>query len=217
MTQEEKKEKKRLYDIEYRKKNADKIKKQQFDRYNNLSDEEKIKMNKERYSKLDKEKKKLDDKKYAKKHKDKLNQKKIDWAKANPEKHRKSKTDYFLRKLAEDNLFKLKHTISCSIKRGLKNNGYVKKIRTHEILGCSFNELKSHLESKFESWMTWDNHGNQKNGILEFNKTWDIDHIEPISSAITEEDVIRLNHYTNLQPLCSKYNREVKRNLFLNE
>jgi len=27
----------------------------------------------------------------------------------------------------------------------------------------------------------------------------------------TEEDVIKLNHYTNLQPLCSKINRDIKR------
>jgi hypothetical protein len=44
---------------------------------------------------------------------------------------------------------------------------------------------------------------NPKDGIFELNKSWDIDHIIPISSAKTKEDIIRLNHYTNLQPLCS--------------
>ena len=34
-------------------------------------------------------------------------------------------------------------------------------------------------------------------------------------SAITEEYVIKLNHYTNLQPLCSKINRDVKRDLII--
>jgi hypothetical protein len=38
----------------------------------------------------------------------------------------------------------------------------------------------------------------------------DIDHIIPISSVNSENDVIRLNHYTNLQPLCSKVNRDIK-------
>jgi len=33
----------------------------------------------------------------------------------------------------------------------------------------------------------------------------------PISYAKTEEDVIKLNHYTNLQPLCSFVNRVIKR------
>jgi hypothetical protein len=57
-------------------------------------------------------------------------------------------------------------------------------------LGCSFEELKLYLESKFEPWMDWNNQG-LYNG--EFDYGWDIDHILPISIAITEEDVIKLN------------------------
>ena len=68
---------------------------------------------------------------------------------------------------------------------------------------------KLYLESKFEPWMNWENRG-LYNG--EFNHGWDIDHIIPISSAETEEDLIKLNHYTNLQPLCSKVNRNIKKN-----
>ncbi len=56
--------------------------------------------------------------------------------------------------------------------------------------------------------MTWENRG-LYNG--EFNYGWDIDHIIPISFAKTEEDIIKLNHYTNLQPLCSKINRDIKK------
>ena len=39
----------------------------------------------------------------------------------------------------------------------------------------------------------------------------DIDHIIPISTAKTEEEIIKLNHYSNLQPLCSYTNRVIKR------
>lgn len=109
-------------------------------------------------------------------------------------------------------LYRLKKNIRTLISFSFSNKTFKKKTRTHEILGCSFEEFKTYLEGKFESWMTWENKGNPKDGILELNKTWDIDHIEPISSAITEEDVIRLNHYLNLQPLCSYYNRNIKRN-----
>ena len=56
--------------------------------------------------------------------------------------------------------------------------------------------------------MTWENHGKYNNSE---GYGWDIDHIIPISMAKTEEDVIKLNHYSNLQPLCSKINRNVKR------
>lgn len=59
--------------------------------------------------------------------------------------------------------------------------------------------------------MNWDNYG-KYNGTINFG--WDIDHIIPLCNAKTEEDVIRLNHYTNLQPLCSKVNRDIKRGEF---
>lgn len=59
--------------------------------------------------------------------------------------------------------------------------------------------------------MNLENHG-LYNGELDYG--WDIDHIVPLSSAKTEEDVIRLSHFTNLQPLCSEVNRYIKRDLF---
>lgn len=40
------------------------------------------------------------------------------------------------------------------------------------------------------------------------NETWQIDHIYPISAASSPEEVIKLNHYTNLRPLCSRKNLE---------
>ena len=61
--------------------------------------------------------------------------------------------------------------------------------------------------------MSWNNRG-RYNG--EFNYGWDIDHIIPISSAKNEDDIIKLNHYTNLQPLCSKFNRDIKKDKILN-
>ncbi len=65
------------------------------------------------------------------------------------------------------------------------------------------------MESKFDPWMTWENYGIY-NG--ELNYGWDIDHIVPLSSAVSPEELIGLFHYTNLQPLCSKINRNIKRN-----
>lgn len=105
-------------------------------------------------------------------------------------------------------LYKFSYSMRNMIYMALRNGGFNKKIRSHQILGCSFEEFKIYLEYKFESWMTWENRG-LYNG--EFNYGWDIDHIIPLSSAITEEDIIKLNHYTNLQPLCSKINRDIKR------
>ena len=60
--------------------------------------------------------------------------------------------------------------------------------------------------------MTWENYG-RYNG--EFGYGWDIDHIVPISSIKNELDILELNNYKNLQPLCSKINRDIKRNNIL--
>ena len=60
--------------------------------------------------------------------------------------------------------------------------------------------------------MTWENQGTF-NGLppTDLNQCWDIDHITPISTAQTPDEVIKLNHYTNFQPLCSFTNRWIKR------
>ena len=103
---------------------------------------------------------------------------------------------------------RLNNTIGGLIRQYLKKNNFNKKSRTYQIINCSTIELKEYLESKFESWMTWENYG-KYNGKLNYG--WDIDHIIPMSSANTEDEIYKLNHYTNLQPLCSKINRDIKR------
>ena len=62
-------------------------------------------------------------------------------------------------------------------------------------LGCSVEELKMHLEKQFRENMSWNN-----------RKKWHIDHIVPLSSANTETDIIKLSHYSNLQPLWASEN-----------
>lgn len=108
-----------------------------------------------------------------------------------------------------NDVFKISENIRTSINRTMKKKGLKKHSKTIEILGCSFEEFKTHLESKFEPWMNWDNYA-KYNGTENYG--WDIDHITPISSAKTVEDVVKLNHFTNLQPLCSYINRDVKKN-----
>ena len=86
----------------------------------------------------------------------------------------------------------------------------IKAKKTVNILGCTFEEFKRHIESQFESWMNWDNYGNVCE-TLEPNCSWDLDHILPVSLANTEEEVYLLNHWSNFQPLCSFKNRNIKR------
>lgn len=120
----------------------------------------------------------------------------------------KYRTEYENNKRKKDPLYKLTSNIRSSIKYHLSKKEYLKDSKTQDILGCSFIDFKKYLESKFDIWMNWDNYG-LYNGELNFG--WDIDHIVPISTAKTKEEIIKLNHYENLQPLCSKINRYIKR------
>lgn len=71
------------------------------------------------------------------------------------------------------------------------------------MIGCTIEKFKAHLEEKFEEWMHWNNYGIYT-GVPKVN--WQIDHIIPLASAKSIEDIVRLNHYTNLQPLDSYIN-----------
>ena len=68
---------------------------------------------------------------------------------------------------------------------------------TFDIIGCTPQFLKEYLEKQFTKDMSWENHG---------LFGWHIDHIIPLSSANTEEELYKLCHYTNLQPLWAKDN-----------
>lgn len=115
--------------------------------------------------------------------------------------------NYMNIKYKTDTIYRLSKVIRHLIYSSIKRHGYDKNSKSFEIIGCSYEHLKAYIESKFETWMSWDNYG-KYNG--EINHGWDIDHIVPLNSATSEEELINLNHYTNLQPLCSYTNRHIK-------
>jgi hypothetical protein len=92
-------------------------------------------------------------------------------------------------KYRKDPVHKLKRNYSNKLRKFLKQK---KSESCRQYLGCSFEDFKIHLESLFLDGMTWENYG---------SKGWHVDHKIPLSSASTLEDIIRLSHYTNLQPL----------------
>jgi hypothetical protein len=150
-------------------------------------------------------------KKYYEKHREEINERKRKFRKENYEEYRSHTNEYIKNKRRIDTLFRLKGNLHASITGLLKIRGHRKKSKTLEVLGCNYETVKQYLESQFEPWMNWENYG-KYNG--EFNYGWDIDHIIPQSSGNTEEELIKLNHYTNLQPLCSKVNRDIKRGYY---
>ena len=115
--------------------------------------------------------------------------------------------NYRKEKRSSDIMYRLKDNIRHRISESLKSKNFRKNNTTIDILGCSITEFKKYIELKFEPWMTWENYG-KYNG--ELNYGWDIDHKIPLSYGKTEEEVIKLNYYTNLQPLCSYVNRYIK-------
>jgi hypothetical protein len=157
--------------------------------------------------------------KYQKENRAKLNERRREYVKENKELVLKNlkdfklnnpnyHTEYSRNRYNVDLMFKFRRSCRNLIKLAFRNKKSNKTLKTEIILGCSFEEFKLYLESKFEPWMTWENKG-LYNG--EFNYGWDIDHIIPLILAKSEEEIIKLNHYTNLQPLCSKVNRDIKR------
>lgn len=107
-----------------------------------------------------------------------------------------------------DPMFRLKHSLRSSIRGGFKRLKNDKSCKTMEALGCTFNEFRKYIESKWKKWMNWENYGKYDGRV---NKGWDLDHIIPLSKAKDVEELIKLSHYTNFQPLCSYKNRVSKR------
>jgi hypothetical protein len=110
----------------------------------------------------------------------------------NPEKIKKS-----LKKSNQVPKRKMSSNIRRRLSQYLKLNVISKKNKTFDIVGCAPEFLKEHLERQFKDNMNWDNYGLYG---------WHIDHIIPLSSAKTEEEIYKLCHYTNLQPLWAEEN-----------
>lgn len=109
---------------------------------------------------------------------------------ANKDKVREWHKIYRKERMAVDPVYALTIKIRALVNIKLISGGYTKRSQTHKILGCSYPDFKLHIERQFFDGMSWDNHGE-----------WHLDHIVPIATATCEDDVIRLNHYTNFQPL----------------
>jgi hypothetical protein len=147
-----------------------------------LSELRKLNINKKRdydkkYQIINKEKKAIYQKIYREKNREKINQRELNRKKTEP-------------------LYKLTHNVRNRISKFIKSKGITKKNKTFNIVGCSSEFLKEHIEKQFTNGMEWDL----------IWKDIHIDHIIPLSSAKTEEEIYKLCHYTNLQPLWAKDN-----------
>lgn len=141
-------------------------------------------------------------KKWREQNRDKLNEMKREWLKKNPEKRKQYRKNYKPRKNEHkkerrhtDIIFHITNKMRTRLWKYLKIHNIKKNNTTFEIVGCTPEQLKEHLEKQFTKGMSWEN-----------RKEWHIDHIIPLSSAKTEEELLKLFHYTNLQPLWATDN-----------
>lgn len=97
-------------------------------------------------------------------------------------------------RLKSDIQFKLSLYLRTRLRQAIVNN--YKSGSAVRDLGCTINELKQYLESKFQDGMTWGNWGRGSG-------KWNIDHIIPLSQfdLSDREQFKKVCHYTNLQPL----------------
>jgi hypothetical protein len=127
------------------------------------------------------------------------------WRTKNKEKHRQNARDYYqnnklhanevkrkrrMERRFLDPLYAFKEGVRSQVNRAFRDKNYTKNSKTKEILGCEWSDLSRHIESQFVDGMGWNN-----------RNEWHVDHIVPLASAKTMEDIVLLNHYTNLQPL----------------
>ncbi len=90
----------------------------------------------------------------------------------------------------------LRSLIGASFSRITK--GRVKKSKKSEyLLGCGFEFFIDYIVAQFKDGMSLENYGE-----------WELDHIKPIASANSVDDVEKLNHYTNFRPLWKGDNRK---------
>lgn len=130
-----------------------------------------------------------------------------EWRNKNPEKQRLYEKNWlknniihrneYIRKYEKDRkntdpIFKLTTNARTRINIFLKSKNIKKVSSTFEMIGCNPEELKKHLERQFSEGMNWDNYGYYG---------WHVDHKIPLDSGKTEDDIYKLCHYSNLQPM----------------
>lgn len=171
------KEKKKQQSLNYYYQNKENIleKRKETDNYKNYNKLYKEK-NKEKLLQYSREYKKTEEYKKRRSEQRKLN--------------RQKENEYNRERLKNNPIAKLAKSVRNRLNEYIRLKGFKKLYKFQEYIGCSPEELKNYIETKFIPGMTWDNHGD-----------WHIDHIIPLISANTSEELYKLCHYSNLQPL----------------
>jgi hypothetical protein len=185
-----------------------KMRKKEDDRKYREKHKDKVKLYKKNWHETNKDRLNAKSKAYNETNKDRLNAKSKAYREVNKDKLKEQRKVY--RETNKDKLHKydmyryknnIKRKLSCRLRSRLRDvikNNY-KSGSAVKDLGCTIDELKSYLESKFQNGMTWDNWSLYG---------WHIDHIKPLASfdLSDRKQLLEACHYTNLQPLWAKDN-----------
>ena len=134
-------------------------------------------------------------KQYRQENKEHYNEYKKQYRQENKDSVNEYYKQYTKKRKKTDPLFKMSGNLRSRTSQAFKRNGYSKNTKTQQMLGVSWDVCKAHIENQFTKGMNWDNYGE-----------WHIDHIIPLASANTEKELIKLCHYSNLQPLWAEDN-----------
>jgi len=187
------------YFEEYYKKNKDKLKEYQKERRANLTQEQKDKINllQRRWRKDNLEKVRRKQREYYYKNRERRLFLKKRYEIKNKENISLKRRIYEKERKNKDSLYNLMKKIRVRMRRFLKSKNIRKDNSIMKIIGCNLKELKNHLESQFTKNMSWDL----------YNKGYiHTDHIIPLSTGKNEEEIYKLCHYSNLQPLWANEN-----------
>lgn len=155
-----------------------------------LKNKEKIKEYSRKYYASHKEQAQKYSKKYRTENADKIRQQKTIYARTSPV-AKAQRTRYKKRRLERDKVFATKERVRKLLLDSFLRRGYKKCSKSEEIIGCDWPTLTNYL---LETWR-------KRYGTVYAGEDYHIDHIIPLSEAKTEDEVIKLCHYTNLQLL----------------
>jgi len=132
---------------------------------------------------------------YREKNPEKMKELNKDWNKKNKRSRNAYVRQYEKNRKKVDIGFKLSKILRTRMWSALKTN--VKSNKTIELTGCTLNQLKKYIESKFQDGMNWENYG-----------VWHIDHIIPCARFdLSDPGQQKICfHYTNLQPMWGEDN-----------
>ena len=160
------------------------------------------------YSQSHKAEKSESDRRYYQKHKTEIAEqhkkycencktKRAIYQKQYRENHKTNRSTYRRKRFSDDINYKLKVVIGNEIRRSV--SGTKQYEHSIDLLGCSIDDFRKHIERQFQPGMTWENWG---------YRGWHIDHIIPVASFdfTDPEQQKRASHYTNLQPLWAEDN-----------